>query len=522
MWKKLISLTVCLAVLLSACISFAEDVTLDEKLRRQVDLGSGLKGSCTVTASGTAAWLETVRCFNGLNAELRYILSGTQMQALLYLLDGEEQHALTQIDSVGGRITVSGDLVPGGAVSLETDGDLIEALSGNKDESVNPGWVSAAVKLLRIDSEAWETAWTPVLKKHEESIDSWLAAYASAPTVETEGESSSIVIRYEIPADAIKAEMKTFIEELLNDSELSVLLRSYLTEPQRAAYANGSLMYYYSALIDAMELNEAAVLVRRLSAQGDDLSVSAHFPLADRNRGLKALDITKTGNDCAVALTAEDKRFEAEWTADKDGKASGAILRMIPAEPSEENKAVSVNVNLKTAEKTSTDTDTRGHLYRTYHAEIAPDFTHLDGVSQSDRLSFSPLTIDAELHFSSKNARNSATTFNVSAVLTSDDAEMKLDGTFKTTSPWILQPVYDGESSDLAAMNTDERVSLIQHWIANAAAAALTLQPKNAPTVTEEEEATDTASATDINVTESTQSDMPQGGRITEPMRLQP
>ena len=465
--KKLICLVLCLALTLSCTAAFAREYTMGEKLMRQLEKGSGLKGTVSVEAEGDAAWAQLLKPISGLTMELRAIgkETGGVFYHQLYTLQGEAQHDLLTLYSDGARMLATSGLLPGAALTMQTNGDALGALLSGGTEN-NPDWYSALANMLSIPDDTWTEEWEPKLEKYYSSIEMWLSGFGAAPSVmHTDKGETRMLIRYEIPAKALKKQMIAVVKSVLNDNTLLPLLREQLTDAQRAAYIHPDLMWYYTEVINALPLEGSAVLEREITIVGDVVRTKLIFPLSgaegwhtlqiEQEDGVTELSVQGTEKTVQLVLQGANESVEsASWQG---------VVRMIPAQTTGGAQAISAAFDVRKFTSTSVDNDTREHVVTNWEVTLKPDLSHLaeGDTARAAYMDFEPVTAKAKVHFHSKNAQTSPTTLEMDAELNLPDGKLALHVNVKSAAPWAIPSMEVGEGEDVLSMTAERRAELL-------------------------------------------------------------
>lgn len=507
--KKFLCLLLCLCLLPIA--SLAAEYTLPEKLMRQLDFGSGLKGSVAMSVSGEAAWAQLLSPLSGADLQLRAIRTDAVTQLQLYMLNGEEQQGLTEVyvddQAMGIQSALLGDKV----LTMPVAGDALNALLGIKD-SENPSLYSAALNFLSISADTWETSWTPALEPYYNKLEVWFSSFGSAPSIQKgdQGE-TTMVIRYEVPVSEAKEELLLLWADLLGDDTLQGLLRGQLSQAQQDAYLNPNLMYYYTEMVRSLKLDGTLVLERQLTTLGESIRTEITLPLPENEQGYTQLHLKQENGEAALTLSGDVQTLRLtskESAVSDDAGTWQGTVQVIPNDLSEDNKAWSVGFTLKMLHSNSIDSDAREHDVTTWDVTVQPDLSHLeaDDANRAYYQAFEPITGKIRIHFHSKNAQSSPTTMEVEADLDFGDATLSLQATLKSTSPWVVQPMNMTNALNLATMTDEQKTELLnEYWnsaLTLAAQITSASQPEELPlpeaTVTDLATTTDAATSTDL------------------------
>ena len=487
MMKRFWCLIMCLALTLTSVGALAaEDYTLPEKLQMQIEFGNGVKGALLLTASGEGALTRALSTLNGTEIQIRGITLDGTYQTSFYALNGEEQVALTQLYGDGKNLYLRSELLPDLVLSYPLGGDWLERLMGRTEED-NPTWYGAAANLLSLTDEAWETSWAPALQPYTTALELWLSAYASDPVV-NQGEQGEtlMTVRYAVPAEDVKAELKALLAQALSDGALVTLLRAQLTEEQAYVYLTPGLMYYYEAIIDALPLSGEVTMERDLSTRGETVSTDVCLPLPAGSLW-QEMSLEQNGGDTTLTLTGDASSLTVVVKTASATVSSARYAGLVRLEP-EEGQGFAAEFTLKKVSSHTVDGDTREHDVTTWTLEVGMDESVAGG---GDYMAFEPVQASLMTHFHSKNAKRNATTLEVTASLTQGTESLSLAGSIKTASPWVMDQLPTDGAEDLTAMTDSYRGEILGMMWSNLQSALTALHPGELP-VPEETPATGT------------------------------
>lgn len=469
--KRMICLLVCLSLLVCCTgASAAHYETLAEKLSRQLEKGSGLKGAMTLTVEGEAAWAQLLQPLSGVDLSLRGIATEEGFEYSVFAgPDDGDRLGLTQIYGDAERAFLRSDLLIDSLFMLPIRGDLLSSVTAG----ANPTFYSAAMAISGVRSDDWADLWAPVLQPYLDHIDRWMTPYGAEPVVERVDGASQMVIVYDLPADALRAEMKALLGMALQDQQLLTLLKGVVTDEQLAAYLDPNFQWFYEAVIDALPLEGGVRLMHRVSAQGEMLATGMTFPLDGAN-GWDALTIDETETGRSVTLTGD--RRSLTFTAEAiDADQWAGMFTYVPAE----GEQVSFAYNLNRTSDYYTDEETRSHEVTDWQLTLR---------NAEDQVS----TILLRVHYYSKPADTQATTLELALSAELPDGKLTFAGRFRSASPWQLDASLPREgATDLSAMSAADRMGVVTDLLANALALF-------------DAEAADAATITDLPLPEGT------------------
>lgn len=454
MRKRIICLVLALAMVWTCTGALAAKYDgLWEKMLLQLEL-SGLKGSVTLSArgEGTAAALVN-GLFRDATLEIRGIRSEGQMQYQAYLLRGEKQLGTTQLFSDGEDLVLSSELTPDTKVRLVGGEDLLEQLSPTP-EGINPTWYSAALALLGLEETALNDAWGPALQPYEQALEIWIGDFAAAPEVIRDGNGETRMrLSYEIPAASAKAEAAALVRSMLADETLRALLAEIMTPAQLEAYLNPGWADYYARQIETLELGGTLSLEREMSLTGEELHTKLLFPLPVEQTGYDTLMIYREGDLLTVSLAGSEDMLLFDLT-EKESGVSGVRLRgKVSRQPVSGEGGFEADFEWLWTTRESKDDDGREHEYKNLSVTLTPT----EG---------EPVLLTAMIHLHGKSAQHNPTTLEISAELAQGEQGLTAAGTFKSTSPWVLQQFDASGAKKLEALGLDGLTALCGQWLA--------------------------------------------------------
>ncbi len=479
--KKLICLLLSMALVLACTPAMAKvEYTLLEKWQRQVDFGNGIKGTLKLNMSGQADWAALLAPLNGVPIELRAIHDGSSFQYRAYVEKGEELLGLTQLYGDGQAVYLKSDLLPDVLLTLPTGGDVLNTLAG-VTEKENPSLYSAMLSLLNVPQTSWESKWVPALAPYETAVELWLEGYASSPSVlRSEDGSATVLVRYDLPADALKAEMKALWANVLQDATLLPLLQGETNQAQQQAYLDSNWLYYYEQIIDALPLEGSVILEREMTAKGDALRTDMTFPLAWN--GWNSLTIHQAGKVTSIDLQGAGKQLAFETTQTAGSEDFAAYEGKLRYEPDDkEQKAIALAFTLAETKASSVDEDTRSHDRTTWAVTIKPDEEH-NGEGWQE---IQPAEVTLQLHMHSKSQQSNPVTVDVDASVKLADAALDISLHLITRSKWVMDTLPTDGAADVTALSQEELAQMLTDLGLNGLTMIQRMNQESAAEVTE-------------------------------------
>lgn len=508
--KKLLCLLLCLML---PTFALAASYTLPEKMMRQMDFGSGFKGTITWSVDGESDWAKAVTPLSGADVQVRAIrTTDGQLDAELFVEENGTQQNVARLFLDGDTLGMQSDLVPGVTLTWPTGGDVFGALLG-LDETQIPALYSVALDVAKIPADTWKSDWAPVLEPYYAALEMWLNSFAAAPSVAQDDKGETVMlVRYQVPVSAVKDETVALLGDLLGDERLQSLLKGLMTEQQQNAYLNPNLLYFYESSIRGLAVEGELVLERTMTMLGETVTAQVKLPLPENDSGYTTLCLVQDAESTTFTLEGTEKTVryvsrEASSTA--ESAQWKGVVQVIPMTPTEEKKALSAAFTLRKIHSTSTDSDTREHDVTTWELHAEPDLSHLEenDATRKDYQDFTPVDGKMRIHFHSKNAQTSPTTLEVDGSITVDGSTLTLTSKTKTTTPWTITPMDMTGSERYSRLTEAQKSEFVTTLVDNAAQLVRRLQreqatPSELPlpesTETDMASATDAATQTDV------------------------
>lgn len=457
--KRLMALLICLVLLVTASAAMAADYDdLAEKFEQQVRKGSSVVGVFALRTAGDAEWAQLLAPLSDVKVQVRLerdTAANTFNYQFYTVDDAKQPYGVTNVYGDQEAVYLRSDLLLDTLLKLPAHGDQLSTVTGIGMS--NPTWYSALLNILSVRDAEWETGWEPVLAKYNAHIEQWMAPYAAAPRVLSGDSGTTMEISYDIPADAVKAEIKSLLTMALDDELLMRLVRVQMTDEQNTVYLNKALMWYYEALIDALPIAGDVAIEHTVTAKGDRLYASLTLPLVNVD-GLTELKMeqepgvstyTVTGEAGQLIMTVEDAR----------GTTTTGTLTVLPVD----GDALDVAYVIRKETSAYTDDKTNNHEI----AEWTIDLTQNDVVEEA--MAFVPTTISIQQHYYSKMLNDQSTTLELSASLVSGSDSFVFKCKLTTALGNVsLDDLPREGAKDLSAMTDEERAELWADLFANA------------------------------------------------------
>ena len=472
MKKRFISLLV-LAIILVTGTCHAASYTLPEKMNNQLSIGSGLKGTFTVTAEGERFRTPFLEAVTDAEWDIRGICSGNDLHYYVFQSDEQEQQsAFSELYRKDGIYYFRSDMVQGKILAFPIVSQYLESLFPADGE--NGSASSFVSKIIALPENVRKDTWEPVLQRYQNELEMWLADFTvKADTVKIENGLSALDFSYEIPMDSINAEIVKLYGEFAADPEVTALLSTVMSEEEKAVYLNGNLMYFYLDALQSLQLDRPVRMSKRVSAIGDLLRFKLELPLDERTSGYQSIDIETVDQLTVITLTKTEEvtvlAFPDTEKLKQPSFEQSVWFARVNSDPekSKDNKALRIDIRKS---NNSYEKDEKTHETDHYDVTIQKDTVYLPEDTDFSLIpDFDQIDIQIDLHYSSKYAQNSATTLEISADIKEGDAKIEITGKLKTAAPWLFMPF---EIIDPIQVGTEKEAVLEPYftdWISNAA-----------------------------------------------------
>lgn len=523
--KRVLCLVLCLMLAVPFAVAETAD-TLPKRFARQLTGGNGVRGYVSITASGLADWLNVLLPFTATDIQIRAIgekqgemseniLDDDDWQVKLYAENSDkEEVGTTWLYGNPEGVYFQSELLPDTVLTVPVEQThlLYEIFRGewadlffsfdpmdmkNPGANGNAAAYEAIAEVLGVPADEWEAKWLPVLEKYFLHLDLWLAGYG-VPSVDKGEEAGSLKMTatYNIPVDALKAEAKYLIGHMMFDHDLQNLIVPYVSNEVRATYLNQSMVYFYEACIDALDLQGDIILSREMSALGDVVSTTVSLPVPAMPAALTApageavaavfglenkaiLDgvnrivVKQYGFEKSVTISSEERTISINATEseiDEYTKEWNGSLKIIPNAGVDEN-ALSAVFSCSAGHKIWQDEKYLDHDTTELAIAVEPDLDNLDEDDpfRSSYIDFQPVSLSLSVDYrNNPNQANSAVQINIDADAQLPDAHVAVEAILRITTQMTLESFDNSGAEDFTQLTEERKDELQQLLIENA------------------------------------------------------
>lgn len=491
--KKILCALLCMMlVMISAESLAAVDYTLQEKMQKQLDSGSGLKGTLQLHGEGNDPFILSLQPFQDVELQFRGMRTGEQGHYYFYQAgDDESQKGLTEIFDDGSSLFFRSDFLPGEVIRFPALAALADAVLPSRGG--NPSIASAAVRWIQTGKAQQEALLNPVLEILEKQLEVWLARYAEASEVKTtESGTSAVELSYSIPMDDFRQEIVSLMNILQNSAEGKALMDQIFSEEQKGLFENQNLGYYFLDALSALNNEYDINYTSTISTLGVQLSSSLELPLDESSMGFKSLLIEDKNGLISYTLRNDEQVItllmgrDYDWSQ-IDSASAWVIMRPNPnGEETEKGLYHAIRLELQHSSEKTTDEESRDHERTVWKLTAERDVSRLpEGEDEKNYPEELPLSAELNLHYFSRYSQSSPTTLEYSLSIIREDFLISGNGQMKTSSPWVFSPFSTEGAREFTTFSANELTVKIAEFLAGASEQLTPAKPETAEENTE-------------------------------------
>ena len=471
MKKRIICIITGIIVFLSGVAS-AANYTLPEKMMNQLTIGSGLKGSFTVTSSGELSDEPFLKAVSDAVYDIRGMSSGHDLHYYLFQENGGNQTNLAELYRKDGKYFFRSDAVPEKILGLTAISVYLDSIFPQKGE--NPTLSSAIMNYFSLNEDIREKQWKPVFSKYQNELEMWLHDFtAQADVVKQENGSSAFDFSYVIPVNEIKKKMVSMFAEFAADTDLQNLLDTIMTPEQKKIYLNTELSYFYQAAVESMNIKSDVKLNKRVSALGDLISSQLVLPADPEITGYDTITIESSGGYSFYRMEGKDGALvigipDIDMLKEHDYSKSVWISRIDNSE-TKGNSNFSVRADIQKSFREYTDEEEKTHQDEHYTVKVFEDKTYLPEAFRDEEMAeWHDIDAELDLRYHSKYSQNSATTLEIRLDYKLGNSSLTIDGKVKTAAPWLFMPFEVTNPVEISPDHAEITDEYSTDWTSNA------------------------------------------------------
>jgi hypothetical protein len=486
---RIISLGLTLMLCMGAAAETTDDLTytMAEKLMKQLYWGSGFAGTLTLSATAVEGReADAFSTIKPMDIEWTYIktrgnkTTPDEMRLILTADTGDYQQGSAEISVQDGSVYMRSSLLNDGWYLLGNEtldpvlqafglSDTVTAASDlTRAGGIMPGTTSFFLDMAAYLIGGNTDGISESLEQYTTKIDFWLEGYRDSFQTDCLEDGTSVMkIEYNIPAAAVKAQMKQLLIDLMNDEALLGSLQALIPEEQAALFLEPSLQPYYFFAVDELPLEDDMTIHRVQSFLGETLELSVAMPLYDSEAGAMTLLYTRTqgGDDMldenTLSLTGEGSyvglSYHTYETITGATVYQGTIRVESPEADGIKPKTLLASFDLSTKSVTTKDLNGYETLNQILTLSVAPQKIP-DTEDASHYVAFSQTDLALDMSFASLSAKKEKTNMDLKLTLSGEAwaQEVMLEIAGETTSQWTPEAFDKEQVVDLTELPAEE------------------------------------------------------------------
>ena len=457
--KRICCILVCFVLVLTAAAASAVSYnTLPEKLSKQLQIGSGLKGSVTLTSTGETFATPFFEAFSNASWELRGMRSGTEYHYYLYQPDEQEQPR-NRIEAYGQEngLYLRSDLLPETVLHISGLDDLMSLPGVMPAQKTNPSLLSVAWKLMTATEESKKNSLDTMITRMQKELENWIIRFGTQEaSVNPEDGGAAVEIACVMPMAEVRAEVLTLLEEIWQDHEMNALLSAEMTEEERELYLNGNLSYFLNDAMAALKTEGEVRFTRMMTTMGESFRSTLTLPLDESKTGASSLTVEEQEGNQIYTLRSTKWIRTVVWPLKQEENAFTFWYTQV-GEDGTETDPLAVKVRGAHEQEAREEGEEKTIEEHRYTLSVERDLTNLPEDANPELFGeFQPLNVTANLTYSSKFPANSPTTVAVDAEVRRGEDTLKVTGTMKSASPWVFTPFDVSRATEVRQMGLIE------------------------------------------------------------------
>ncbi len=468
--KKICCFVIMILLVLSLIsAASAAGYTLPEKMQRQLEVGSGLKGTFTIHGNADAEMNPLIHSLQNAEFEIRGIqYEGNKHYYIYQQGENEAMDALTEYCTVGSEQYLRSDFLKEKSYLLPDLDHLINRWL--KSEGENPSVFPDLLRSVIGNSEQDELS-TDTL---ERQLEMWISAFSAESAVQSGDGSPRLSQSFRIPVEELYSTATELIRTISSSETYMGYFREILSKEQIDTYLNPELGYYYVDAMKQLDMEGEILFTRTVSTLGELIQSSLVLPMDPEKTGYVSVTLENNETRKSIFFTGPRGMLYLELPMNFDPKADDFENEMfrfaLVDNENEEAKNVALRITAsKKIEKYENTEEGKVHEKEEYLLRIVRD---TDGLPEAVTEDLIPQMAETEaeilVHYYSKPQLSSPTTLELSCRIIQGEYNFDFEGTVKTASPWIYSP-FSVEGAVSAADYEKEDFDLMkEEWIRSA------------------------------------------------------
>ena len=457
--------------LLMACLlvcgcAFAQEMTVAEKLYRQLWAGSGFSGTLTAELS-----TQTLVTKQPIVAGVDYIYVRANEDTVeehrldVRLMNGENAVSAAYAQLKEGKISFQADVLSPEWFTLDAGEQTQAAGESVKQVMSRTGTPALTDTLLTGLIGMWgNDDLSAALESYRTRIDVWIEGYRQdAVLSQLENGTTVMQVHYTLPPVAIKAQVKQLVVDLLNDDKALALLAEAIGEENAALYLNPALQDWYFTAVDALPFPGDLTLSRTLTMAGETVDLHLSLPMYDAQTGVATVtyDRTRAAGDLpqenVIRLETSEQEVSLSYHTYSSMTGVQVVQGTLLSRPvqdfavEEDEQIIAADFTLKLGEVTTLDEQGRDVYTCEYALTLSP--------AEGNTLVFEDTEITFNARFVSKQLLTAATTVTAQLDLRCGEETVKLAFEGASRKKWT--PEYVPSGVQIASLTDAEITALL-------------------------------------------------------------
>lgn len=476
--RRILSLILCLAIVCTAAISFADEpLAPSVKIQRQMQNdGNGVKGNFRIDGNANAEDHPLIAAIQGAEFEVLRNAQEDRWHLITFQKDeqGQQLNKTEMVQETDG-LYVRSDFLPERVFRIPAVTDLIPGSLTGAGE--NPSILNVLMSIAS-KTGADKTRWDNISEKYIAMLETWLAGYASTPELQRSADGTTkMKLIYIVPAGDIGSEIVNLVRTAAEDPEATALLAPEMTEEQRLIYLNAGLEQYYREVMQSLNLTGEIRFEKEVTTLGEMTAAGISLPLDPAATGYRTLEINSRNGQIGFSLNGDSGMLRvaipdglAEITGQTGFEGTGSLIRFSNGEERKDGN-LALRFDIRKTFETFTDDETeRIHEIHHYTVTVVRDTQNIpEDTTDADFPDFETVSLDADFHFSSKAPQSSPVTVESTIEYSRGETKLSLSGKVKTAATWAFVPFTVENAIPLSGMAPEEAAAALAEWIQNAA-----------------------------------------------------
>ena len=468
MKKRICFLLTVVLFLFSVSSAFAAGYTLPFKMQRQLEVGSGLKGSFVIHSNASAEKQPFIHALANSEFEIRGIRSENNVHYYIYQPgENEDRKNMTEFSILDKKYYLRSDLLGDRPFQLPDADTFIN--SRLKAIGENPSVFPDILRMILADVKDEENSLNT--EPFEKQIEVWLSSFKSDITIQSNGtDTPRLTQEFRIPVETVYNTVTELVRSVSENSAAMTALRATLSPEQIDMYLNPNLGYFYLDAMKHLDLSGEIVFTKEVSTLGEMIHSSLTLPLEDSRVGFSSVRLESDELRKSIFLSGSRGAYylnlPVNFRFDNDSYDEEFRFACIEKKiPERQNLALRIKMK-KTIDKYDDEDETRTHEEDHYVISIARDLSDLPEVFSAEEIPEMPdVNASLDLHYSSKMQLSSPTTLEFSCNILQGEYNFSLAGKVKTASQWLFAPFDVTNAIDAINYSCDEFMKLKSQWI---------------------------------------------------------